>query len=361
MAYTNERIQNNKAFLTKAWNLQNDRPGIKVLLWNPKPSSYTWLEMFHSPEKNLKYKLQVLEEMSAFMDDSVPILDTFLGTAVFPSAFACEVHYYENEDPWAKPLIHGAVEDVYKLPDPAVDAGDLKRVLDTTVYFQEKTRGKYPIKITDPQSPLDIAYLIWKEEEFMMAMMSNPAEVHKIMEKCTGLFIRFMKKQKSLCTEFSPVHSPNLWAPSELGIGMSDDVCAILSPELYEEFALPYMNMISEEFGGIFLHSCGNIAHNLDNLARVKNLRCINFAVTETPAEAVFEKFSGKTVICPGTGLNNGALAVDSIIEYVERVLKCKKTNEGLILYAYTDTPVPYKIPTTPQMIDQAIQMVHDA
>ena len=360
MAYSEERIKNNKEFLTKAWNLKNDRPGMKVIS-NPPPSTHTWMEMFRSPEKNLEYKLKVIEELSKIMDDSVPTLDTFLGTAVFPSAFGCEVHYYEDMDPWAKPLIFDHPEDVYKLPDASVDGGDLKKVLDTTVYFEEKTGGKYPIKITDPQSPLDIAYLLWKEDEFMMAMISNPKEVHKIMEKCTDLFIRFMKKQKSLCTEFSPVHSPNIWAPSELGIGMSDDVCAILSPDLYEEFALPYMNMISEEFGGIFMHSCGDISHNLDNIAKIKNLRCINFAVTETPAECVFEKFSGKTAISPGTGLNKDSLAVDSIIDFVEHVLRYKKTNEGLILYAYIETPVPYKITSTPEMINQAIQMVYDA
>jgi uroporphyrinogen-III decarboxylase len=360
MSYSEERIKNNKEFLTKAWNLKNDRPGIKMIS-NPLPFKYSWLEMFHSPKKNLEYQLKMIEDLSNIMDDTVPTLDTFLGTAVFPSAFGCEIHYYENIDPWAKPLIFDNPDDVYKLSDAPVDGGDLKKVLDTTAYFEEKTSGNYPIKITDPQSPLDIAYLIWKEEEFMMAMISNPKEVHKIMEKCTDLFIRFMKKQKSLCTEFSPVHAPNIWAPSELGISMSDDVCAILSPDMYEEFALPYMNMISEEFGGIFLHSCGDISHNLDNISKIKNLRCVNFAVTETPAEGVFEKFSGKTAIAAATGLNKDNLAVDSIIDFVEQVLKYKKTNEGLIVYAYRETPVPYKIPTTPDMINQAIQMIHDA
>lgn len=42
---------------------------------------------------------------------------------------------------------------------------------------------------------------------------------------------------------------------------------------LCRDFCLPYVNELSEEFGGVMIHSCGNFSHQLDNLAQVRDLR----------------------------------------------------------------------------------------
>jgi uroporphyrinogen-III decarboxylase len=360
--YSSERIKRNKEFLRKTWNLENDRPAARFYMLPMPESKDTWLERFYEPRKNLDYQMKIIKLHSGIMDDNVPTLDTFLGTALFPSAFGCRIHYYDHQDPWAHPLIINKPGEVYNLPCASVEDGDLKYVINTTKYFEEKAGMQFPIKIGDPQSPIDIAYLIWKEEEFMMAMYEHPAEVHKLLEKVTDLFIRFFKKQKSMVTEFSPSHMPNIWAPSDLGIGISDDLLAVLSPKLYEEFALPYINAISEEFGGILLHSCGNITHNLDNVAKIKNLKCINFGASETPVGNVFKGFAGKTAIAIHPGLNNSSMGVasfDSLLNFAKHILNQKKTNEGLLLYLVTETPVPFAEKTTRESIDRILDLTH--
>ena len=131
------------------------------------------------------------------------------------------------------------------------------------------------------QGPLDTAYLVWEPSAFMVAMYTNPKEVHHLMRLVTDLIIKFVKEMRSRCPEFIPCHYPPLYLPDGRGISISDDCLAVVSPKLYEEFALPYVNELSEEFGGAFIHSCGDFVHQLDNLTKVHELRGLNFGATE--------------------------------------------------------------------------------
>ncbi|MFH1929206.1 MAG: hypothetical protein ABIK79_13690 [Chloroflexota bacterium] len=147
----------------------------------------------------------------------------------------------------------------------------------------------------------------------------------------TDLIIRFVGRQREVAGDFIPLHLPFVWMPDGYGIGVSEDLLALISPPLFEEFALPYNNRLSEEFGGLVIHSCGNFVHNLDGLAKIKDLRAINFGATETPFSALAEKFSGQTAIIPHIGLNRD-IRFDSVLDYVESVLRQKKTNRGLFI-----------------------------
>jgi len=129
--------------------------------------------------------------------------------------------------------------------------------------------------------------------------------------------------------EFMPCHYPPVWLPDGRGISVSDDCLAVLSPALYEKFALPYLNELSDEFGGVFVHSCGNFVHQFDNLEKVHNLRGLNFGASETPFEAVWERFGGRTAIVTHLGLNKD-IHFDSEADYVRHVLRVKTHDRGL-------------------------------
>ena len=61
-----------------------------------------------------------------------------------------------------------------------------------------------------------------------------------------------------------------------IGICIADDTPLImLGPAMYAEFGVPYNNLISEAFGGVHIHSCGDYRHNLDQLLTVTGLRSI--------------------------------------------------------------------------------------
>ena len=166
--------------------------------------------------------------------------------------------------------------------------------------------------------PVDTAYLIWDSISFMMAMYDHPQEVHHLMRLVTDLTIAFIKEQRARSPEFVPLHYPALWYPDGMGVAVSDDLLPVLSPQIYEAFALPYLNELSEEFGGVFIHSCGNFVHQFDALKKVHQLRGINFGATETPFEAVWENFN-KTAIVPHMGLNKD-IRFESQLDYFQHI-----------------------------------------
>ncbi len=264
-------------------------------------------------------------------DDFVPHMQPQGGVTVFASAFGCPVDFFTHTLPWAHPVIQTTdpPEKVYELKPPAVTDGQLGKMLEFTDYFVQQTDGRYPIALTDLQGPLDTAYLVWECSAFMTAMYTNPAEVHHLMRLVTDLIIRYVHEQRSRSPEFLPCHYPPLWLPDGRGISISDDGLAVLSPKLYREFCLPYVNELSEEFGGVMIHSCGNFVHQFDNLEQVHNLRGINFGVTETPFPAMWERFGGKTALIAHLGLNN-EIHLAGNREYLDHVLSTKTHNRGL-------------------------------
>ena len=61
------------------------------------------------------------------------------------------------------------------------------------------------------------------------------------------------------------------------------------------------------------------------------NLRGLNFGASETPFEAVWERFGGKTGLFPHLGLNKD-FPFDSHIEYIEHILRTATDWRGLCM-----------------------------
>ena len=123
--------------------------------------------------------------------------------------------------------------------------------------------------------------------------------------------------------------SIGFYIPEDYGIFISADFPMLnLSPQLYEEFALPYLNRISEKYGGIFLHSCGNFEHLVNSLKLIKNLRGINFGASETSYKLIVENFAGKVIIGPTLGLNS-RIRFKSLEDYTKEIMQYRKMNTG--------------------------------
>jgi len=293
----------------------------------------SWRPLLQDRETQLNAQMALLQWRQSVEvgDDFVPHLQANQGVTVFASAFGCEVQYFDHTLPWAHPVIlpEDPPEKVYELPVPAVTDGQLGTILEWGDYFVERTAGRYALGLTDLQGPLDSSYLVWEPAAFMVAMRTDPNEVHHLMRAMTDLIIRFVREQRSRVPEFMPCHYPPVWLPDGRGISMSDDCLAVLSPALYEQFALPYVNELSDEFGGVFIHSCGNFAHQLGNLEKVHNLRGLNFEASEMAFEHVWERFGGRTAIVVHLGLNKN-IHFDSEADYVRHVLRTKTHDRGL-------------------------------
>jgi hypothetical protein len=290
-------------------------------------------ELFQDKEAQLRAQLGILawREHAGIEDDFIPHLQPQGGVTVFASAFGCKVDFFKHTLPWAHPVISAddPPEKAVALVAPSVSDGQLGSMLEFTEYFVHETRGRYPVAMTDLQGPLDTAYLVWEPSAFMLAMYDAPREVHHVMRLVTDLIVRYVKEQRSRSPEFIPCHFPPVWLPDGRGIAISDDALAVLSPGLYREFCLPYVNELAEEFGGVLIHSCGNFAHQLDNLAQVRDLRGINFGASEMSFEKIWERFGGRTAVIPHLGLNKD-IHFSGNRAYMEHIRKTVDHSRGL-------------------------------
>jgi hypothetical protein len=251
-----------------------------------------------------------------------------------PSAFGCEVIWWENDLPAVRPAMADDPEAVYDLPSPTISDGVLGRVLDYTRYFAEKTAGRYPIRVADIQGPLDSAALIFGHNNFLMALYTHPKEVHYLLRQITELTIAFVQAQREIALSCGAEFVPSLfqpWLPDGMGISVSNDECVMISADMHDEFNVPYLNQLSEAFGGIYVHSCGKWIHQFPSLAKVHHLRGHEFGASEAPFEPVLEHFGSKIVLACRVGLHRD-LKFQGMTDYVTRVLHASKTCRGLFV-----------------------------
>jgi hypothetical protein len=344
-----DHIADSREFLTRLWNLDNDeRPGFMIGYVGPKVKNGrpvenalfakegpdTVRERILDPEKYLNAQLQEIKALLERRGDYVPGLCPMLGVIGIPSAFGCEVVWWEDDLPAVRPLIGGDPEEVYDLPKPTITSGELGRILDFTRYFLEQTGARIPIRITDVQGPLDSTALIFGHNNFLLALLTHPKAAHHLLQMVTDLTMEYVNAYRNLIHEYGGEFVPTInypWMPDGMGIQVAHDECVMISPEMHDEFAVPYLNQLSDAFGGIFIHSCGKWTHQIESLARVVNLRGLEFGASEAPYGPVMDYFGGKTALVTRVGLNRD-VKFAGMVHFVRRILAQRHTNRGLFV-----------------------------
>jgi hypothetical protein len=292
-------------------------------------------------ESSIAYVKNMEEAQKYFaFDDAVNHLQPYQGVPIFASAFGCDIEYFDYQLPASRPRYSGdeAPKNILQQQRPPLDAGMLGEILEMTTYFEQKSGGAYPMAVTDLQSPMDTAYLVWNSCDFMVAMYTDKDAVHHLMRLCTDLFIGFVKEMRSRVSQFIPAHFPPVYLPDGQGAALSEDTLAVLSSDFFEEFTLPYLQEVSEEFGGLFVHSCGNIEHQLPSIKKIRNLKGLNFSVSATRFEAVWEQLKETCCIIPHCSQENIVRSFKSAEEWITHVMAASNRNRGLGLVVYPDT-----------------------
>lgn len=342
-----QRIEETRAFLQRLWHLENDdRPGFLIGYTGPrqrggKPvvsalfsteGSESVRERLLDPAKFLRAQLREIEDQLALRGDLVPALCPTLGVVAIPSSFGCPVQWFEGDFPTVRPALGADPAAVYNLQMPGVTDGVLGRILDYTRYFLAETGGAFPIRLTDIQGPLDNAALIMGHNNFLLAMRTDPEATHHLLQMVTDQMIAFARAQREAAEgRFVPsLFQP--WLPDGWGISVSNDECVLISARDHDEFAVPYLNQLSDAFGGIYIHSCGNWLHQIPSLEKVRNLRGLEFGASETPFAPVLEHFGGRVVLACRVGLHR-QVRFAGMADFVRQVLAARKTNRGLFIH----------------------------
>lgn len=237
-------------------------------------------DYFENPVAMVKFQEEGFEKhLKNVADDTIPYFMPWFGTGVLASAFGCELRPAKGygDDPSVVSHCIENVKDIVhlKTPDPYKD-GLMPRVLDSIDYA--RTNSDLPVGLTDMNSPLCTVAQMCGYENMFIWMYEEPKAMHELFQIVTDCFINWTKVQKKHIGE--PLYCSNglqgVWSPKGVGIWMSDDDIVSMSPNLYEEFIVPQYSRIFETFGGGSLHFCGNAAHQISNIIKIRGLRVVN-------------------------------------------------------------------------------------
>lgn len=245
------------------------------------------LDLARQQERN---RLQ--EEIDDFY---VPHFKAGIGLGALAAAFGCPSEWNDVSDAWIRPRIEQDPQRVYELkaPDPHT-SGLNALVFERLAFFALQGLPVQPCNIA---SPLTTASYIWGYSEFLDALIHYPREVHHLLELVTEATARFVRAQMDAIADLFGLTHEDWWMGPEMGIRMSDDVLAVISPRHYREYGLRYNNLLSREFGGVVIHSCGNIVHQVPTILEHEGLVAIDLALPHNDPVALARVAAGKTAL----------------------------------------------------------------
>lgn len=203
------------------------------------------------------------------------------GTGIVPSVFGAEIFWMDRELntlPTSKPLAGGR-DAMRKLADagvPDIDESFSGKCFEMADYFinilrnHPKIRKWVKIFHPDYQGPMDICELLWGSSLFM-DICDDPGLVKDVLSVITRTYSAMMKKWQKIVP---PDAGNNVhWQALHKGtIMLREDSAMNFSPEMYEEFILPYEQELLDEFEGGGVHYCGRGDHFIEHLSTMRGV-----------------------------------------------------------------------------------------
>jgi len=255
---------------------------------------------FDDPAAEVNWSREFHKNREGVYDYGLPNIKPNQGIGTIAAAFGCEYTVNDEADPWIKSVIREEnAEDVYKLEIPNPETNPVFKKVWQRIEALESL-SDMPLRMVNVASPLVSASMIWDYTSFIEATLIYPDEVHALLEKVTEATILYVKEQfRRIRNLFSVGHESTCPIPRFAGVRISDDTAALLSPDLYRKFGVKYNNMISREFGGIVIHSCGDVQHVAPVMMETEGLKGLDFTIPQVMNwDAVRDAAAGKTVLC---------------------------------------------------------------
>ena len=277
---------------------------------------------FDDSAAEVKWHEEFHRNRDGVYDYGLPNIKPNQGIGIVAAAFGCEYTVNDEADPWIKSIIREEnAEDVFKLdiPDPETNAS-FRKTWERIEFLQKLS--SMPLRMVNVPSPLVTASMIWDYTSFIEAILIFPDEVHALLEKVTEATIIYIREQfRRIKNLYSVGHESIYYIPRFAGVRISDDTAPLLSPDMYREFGVKYNNKISREFGGIVVHSCGDVQHVVSAMMETEGLKGLDFTIPQVMNwEAVRDAAAGKTVLCLRQRYWDHSSPVD-LAEYSTRLL----------------------------------------
>ena len=245
---------------------------------------YNLKEQFYDPEKMLHAHLEEILRTCQSAHGAPLMLRPNFGTIFVPAAFGAGYDVLPDAYPWVTG--HFSQEDIPRLEEADLLGSEMmQRALEYIRYFRSMLPEWIHVYQPDTQGPFDIAHLLLGNDIFYL-LLDDPDEAHRLMRIATDGYCRITRALKEALSEpeGEMYHGHALARGIYMrngGTRVSEDTPTLLSPEMIDEFVLPYDEQALAQFGGGFIHFCGRHEYLLEKFAGMKGCRALNLGNPE--------------------------------------------------------------------------------
>lgn len=250
---------------------------ISVIPFTVEPEPPMWAsildfsikEYYTDPVCYLKNTLKMMVYRFENFNDFTPIvkmIPIWLGETFEPSLFGSKTIFIDNESPWIdrEPVIND-FKDFKSLEFPDFYSSGLMQIVHRMFNEMNELVGhEYDIVFQEwRMGPLGLACALRGMQNLLQDILLNPNFVKELMQFLTEARIKWVKEQaKFLNKKIGPCDLDN------------DEVnTPIISPEIYDEFILPFEQKICAFHGGIgYWHSCGDVSKLLPWIRKIPRI-----------------------------------------------------------------------------------------
>lgn len=268
------------------------------------PAGIKWPEVSvneaqEDPEKMVIQQMKLCSDILAAGTGAAMSVRANYGTGIMPSLFGAELFYMDEEYntlPATRPM-KGGWDRLAALVDhgvPDLESGFGRRVLETSAFFRDLFKD-YPkiqqwVKIAQPdlQGPMDVCELLWGSDLFVDLLM-NPEHVKELLEVITDTYSAFMRRWLAAVEPDNcvGVYFGMLYRGK---IMLREDSAMNLSPDMFQEFIVPYDQRLMDEFDGGAIHFCGRGEHFIPHAVKIRGVDVLNLTQPEyNDMEKVFQ------------------------------------------------------------------------
>jgi hypothetical protein len=208
-----------------------------------------------------------------YVKDNQVLVGAIQPNMILAAILGANFSFFEttDSDVMGRPLEN--ISDASELPDPDSILGhSLVKELDRQI---ETIRNEHPdLRVIPP--------FFWDEsgratihgiittslkltgDAIMMTMMTDPVLAHAIHQWIVDAYVVLIR------------HFSNLGNLPVSSVHVGECAGTMLSPDLYDEYVVPYVSMLGDRLGAIRLHSCGLSDHLIEPMSHIRNLKIID-------------------------------------------------------------------------------------
>ena len=170
---------------------------------------------------------------------------SLMDLSVEAEAFGAKVRFAEEEVPAIVGQLISDEDEANALAVPDMTAGRASLCVEAVRMAKQRITDK-PV-LAGMIGPYSLAGRLCDVTEIMYLCFDEPETVHTVLEKVTQYLIQYGQAMKAAGAD---------------GVMMAEPLAGILSPDMAEEFSMPYVkqiiNALQDEDFAVLYHNCGN-------------------------------------------------------------------------------------------------------